>query len=95
MQPILDNFIFQFLEKLFSTLHPSLGNVNLGANARFPCVEKELNLNSFPKSGLEFTMDCYSITQATLLTSLTAPPFLSHLFCLAKEEGNYQYHPFL
>ena len=49
MQPILDNFIFQFLENLFSTLHPSLGNVNLGANARFPCVEKVLEPNSFPK----------------------------------------------
>ena len=58
MQPILDNFIFQFLENLFSTSHPSLGNVNLGANARFPCVEKVLELNSFPKKirggGLEF-----------------------------------------
>ena len=53
MQPILDNFIFQFLENLFSTLHPSLGNVNLGANARFPCVEKVLVPNSFPKSGLD------------------------------------------
>ena len=49
MQPILDNFIFQFLENLFSTLHPSLGNVNLGANARFPCVENVLEPNSFPK----------------------------------------------
>ena len=39
----------KFLENLFPTSHPSLGNVNLGANARFPCVEKELEPNSFPK----------------------------------------------
>ena len=37
------------LENLFPTSHPSLGNVNLGADARFPCVEKVLEPNSFPK----------------------------------------------
>ena len=50
MQPILDNF----LGSLSPTSHPSLGNVNLGANAPFPCVEKVLEPNSFPKSVLEF-----------------------------------------
>ena len=52
MQSILDNSL-KFLENLLPTSHPSLRNVNLGANAPFPCVEKVLVPNSFPKSGLD------------------------------------------
>ena len=66
MQPILDNFIFQFLENLFPTSRPTLGDVNLGVNTRYPFVEKVLEPNSFPKKkgggGWNFTMNCYFIT---------------------------------
>ena len=64
----------------------------------FHVLRKYWNLIPFLKKkmegGVEFMMNCNFITEA-VIRLLTAPPFLSHLFCLAKREGNYQYHPFL
>ena len=64
----------------------------------FHVLRKYWNLIPFLKKkggGVEFYDELLFHNLSYVIRSLTAPPFLSHLFCLAKREGNYQYHPFL